>query len=440
MKLPRTFRLQDLGCKVNQYETQVFREGLCSLGLMEASDGEAADLCVVNSCSVTVSGGAASRGVVRKLIRENPEAKVLVTGCYAESDQDICQSIEGVTRAFGNKEKSSIVPFVAHELLQMEGQLPELPTGISRFAGHTRAFVKIQDGCRDNCTFCIIPSLRGELESRPLADIVLEVQRLVESGYREVVFTGVHLGYYGWGSDGSQGVVPLLEAMKGVDGLERVKLSSIEVHEIDDRLLDVFFSDARFVPHFHLPLQAGSDKTLQRMRRKYNTSRFREAVEALRQHCADVALTTDIIVGFPGETDDDFQDSLAFARSMEFSKIHVFPYSVREGTPAATAPSHVPSSVIRERAQAMGAADAEMARVYRSRFLGRVVSVLVEERRVSDEGHLTGLTDRFVRVQMKGPDEWMGQIVKIRLLEEKDGSLWGRDPAESPLEPNLPIS
>ena len=437
MRTPRTFRLQDLGCKVNQYETQLFREGLLGLGLSEASEAEAADVCVVNSCSVTLSGGAASRSVVRRLIRENPDAAVLVTGCYAESDREVCDAIEGVTRSFGNKEKDKLVGFVARELLQMEGELPDLPNGISHFMGHTRAFVKIQDGCRDNCTFCIIPSLRGELKSRTIADVVTEVERLVASGYREVVFTGVHLGYYGWKMEGSHGLCDLLEAMRGIDGLERVKLSSIEVHEIDDRMLEIFFSDPRFVPHFHLPLQSGSDGTLQRMRRKYNIKRFREAVRAIRERCSDAAITTDVIVGFPGETVEEFEESLGFAREMRFAKMHIFPYSIREGTPAATAPNHVHSQEKKERAQAFAQLDDELAEAFRCQFIGRTEAVLIEERRRSESGRLTGLTDRFVRVEVDGPDDWMGQIVDLQLVASDEGVLVARPFEGSPTGPTL---
>lgn len=411
----RRFRLQHLGCKVNQYETQVIREGFRALGLEEAARDEDGDLFVLNTCSVTEQSGAKSRHAVRSFLRKSPDARVLVTGCYAESDPEICAAIEGVDRGFGNKEKTGIVPWVARELLGMEGELPELPKGVSEFTGRTRAFVKIQDGCRDRCTFCIIPSLRGDVTSRPEAEILEELGRLARHGFREVVFTGIHLGYYGFDREDPHAVRTLLEKTRQIEGLERVKLSSIEVHEIDEGLVDLFASDPTFfVPHFHLPLQAGADRTLRRMRRRYNVERFRGAVRLLRSRLENPAITTDVIVGFPGETEEDFRASHDFCAEMDFAKMHIFPYSVRRDTPAAEMDDHIHPEEMKRRKRALAELDDAMAERYRAGFLGETLPTLVESRRNPRTGLLTGLTERFVRVDFEGGDELMNEIVPVR--------------------------
>ncbi|HGY91823.1 MAG TPA: tRNA (N(6)-L-threonylcarbamoyladenosine(37)-C(2))-methylthiotransferase MtaB [Planctomycetes bacterium] len=421
----RSFRVGEVGCKVNQWEGQWLREGLVALGLEESSEQELADLFVVNSCSVTGSGGSKSRHMIRRLVRQNPGARVIVTGCYAVSDEEVCRNLPGVVAVFGNEDKDAIVPWVAREILGMDGPLPDLPRGISRFQGHTRAFVKIQDGCRDHCTFCIIPSLRGAIRSRSQEDLLEELRRLVACGYKEVVFTGVHLGYFGWDLDEDDALIRLLRAARTVDGLERVKLSSIEVHEITEELVQLFAEDPFYLPHFHLPLQAGCDRTLRRMRRKYSTERFRSAVRRLRAAIPDPCITTDVIVGFPGETDEDFDASFAFCREMSFAKMHIFPYSVREGTPAAEYAGKVAPEAIKDRKGRLAALDDVMADHYRRAHLDRVAPTLIEDR-PGHSGSLTGLTDRFLRVDLDGPDALRGRIVPVRLEAVEGDRLRGR--------------
>ncbi|MEZ6196075.1 MAG: tRNA (N(6)-L-threonylcarbamoyladenosine(37)-C(2))-methylthiotransferase MtaB [Planctomycetota bacterium] len=416
MSSVRRFRLHFLGCKVNQWETQWLREGLRALGLDEAEEGEPGDLVVLNSCSVTGQGGARSRHALRALRRENPAARLVVTGCYAESDPEVCAAIAGVDRVFGNGEKGAIVPWVARELLGMDGELPELPRGISAFAGRTRAFVKIQDGCRDRCRFCIIPTLRGEVRSRGEDEIVAELERLAAAGHREVVFTGIHLGYYGFDRREPGALVSLLRRAREVRGLARAKLSSIEVHEIDDALVELFAGDPEFfVPHFHLPLQAGCDRTLARMSRRYTTRRFRAAVDLLRSRLEEPALTTDLIVGFPGETAEDFEASRAFCEEIDLAKIHVFPFSPREGTPAASDPDRVPPAEMARRKRVMAELDDAGAARFRRRFLGRSVSVLVERGRELRSGRRVGLTDRFCRIEFPGPAGIGGELRTVRV-------------------------
>ncbi len=381
-----------------------------------APDGAGSDLFVLNTCSVTEHSGTKSRHALRHQQRLNPNAEMLVTGCYAESDRERVEEIEGVTRAFGNKEKQGLVPWVARELLGMEGELPEMPKGISEFAGHTRAFVKIQDGCRDHCTFCIIPALRGDVQSRGEEEIIEELLRLVDSGYKEVVFTGIHLGYYGFDRQDPEAMMRLLRRTREIPGLRHAKLSSVEVHEISDELIDLFAeSPDFFLPHFHLPLQAGCDATLKRMRRRYNVDRFRRSVAQLRERLDRPAITTDVIVGFPGESRGDFEDSYRFCEEMNFAKMHIFPYSVRRGTLAETMPDHVPHEVLAQNKRLLADLDDAMASEFRELWVGSEVPALIEGRRNPQTGQLTGLSDRFVRVDFDGGDELMNEIIPIRV-------------------------
>ncbi|MAG55747.1 MAG: tRNA (N(6)-L-threonylcarbamoyladenosine(37)-C(2))-methylthiotransferase MtaB [Planctomycetes bacterium] len=421
----KTFNVEFLGCKVNAWEIEALREGFRHLGLSEATDGQA-DIYVLNTCSVTANAGSTSRNRIRRARRGNPDTQVLVTGCYAESDPERIEGIGGIRRIFGNEQKDGIVPFVAHELLGLDADAPLPAYRITRMGDQTRAFVKIEDGCDDNCTFCIIPTLRGGARSRDPDEIVEEVNDLVRSGHHEIVLTGVHIGYFdeGQGTRGSA-LIRLLRRLARIPGLERLKLSSIEVHEITPELVALFASDPVFAPHFHLPLQAGSDRTLARMRRKYSTRTFRERVAALREHVADPAISTDVIVGFPGETDEDFAETLSFCREMAFMKIHVFPYSVREGTAAAEFPDHVAPEVLDARKHALLALEGDLGARWRAGFVGQDVTVLVEGRRDAHSGWLTGLTDRYLRVHVDGPDRLFGTLVPATVTRVVDGAVTG---------------
>ena len=407
------FLVDFLGCKVNQYEAEALREGFERLGMRAAKSAGEAELYVLNSCSVTGHAGATTRKQMRRALRKNPQVQVLVTGCYAESDRELLEAMPGVVRVFGNGEKEAILPFVAERWLGLPAYPASLPS-LSR-SSQTRAFVKIEDGCDDRCSFCIIPRLRGPARSRGEDEIVAEVEGLVCAGHLEVVLTGVHLGFYGKESgDPRRALRRLLERLLAIEGLARLKLSSIEVHEIDEAFLDLVASSPRFAPHFHLPLQSGCDGTLRAMRRKYNTATFRSRVRAIRERFDRPALSTDLIVGFPGESELDFAQSLRFAEEMEFMKIHVFPYSPREGTEAAARSDAVPDRVIRERATAVGQLDEACGDRWASSFEGETIEILVEGRRDPLRGLLSGLSERYLRAVVSGPDELMGRLVSVR--------------------------
>lgn len=415
----RTFRVEHLGCKVNQYEARALEEGLSRLGLQPAGPGGPADLHVLNTCSVTEHAGATSRKLVRRSVRESPGATVLVTGCYAESDRQRVEHIPGVTRVFGNAEKEGLLGWVASDLLHLP-----LDAGAARFritggGGQTRAFVKVEDGCDDRCTFCIIPRLRGPARSRPEDEVVAEVRDLVRAGHQEVVLTGVHLGYYGKETGSPRKALPaLLRRLVKLPGLHRLKLSSIEVHEITSELVALFASEPVLSPHLHLPLQSGSDNVLRLMRRKYNRRLFLERVLTLRERLVEPALSTDVIVGFPGEGDADFEDTLEVVRRAGFMKVHVFPYSPRAGTAAAGLEGALPAEIVAARKQRLLEVDALQGAAFRRGFLGRRVEVLVEGRRDSATGLLTGLTERYLRVLLPGPDRLQGHLVDVRVLRD----------------------
>src|SRR4051794_37246657 len=339
----RTCRLVTLGCKVNQYETQYVKEALEINGYREADDGEAADLCVVNTCTVTSEGDAKSRTAVRRLHQRNPGASIVVMGCYATRDSAAVAKLPGVVRVVTDK---ATLPT---ELADFG--VTTMPAGITRFDDHQRAFVKVQDGCLLNCTYCIIPSVRPTLRSRPPAEIAAEVSRLAEAGYREVVLTGIHLGHYGL--DLSRGrpkaewcrLWHLLERLARLPGDFRIRLSSLEAAEARDDLVRVLAEQPRLCPHLHLCLQSGSDRVLARMKRRYRSAGFLERCRRIREALDAPALTTDVIVGFPGETDEDFEATCRVVREAGFARLHLFSYSPREGTPAAEWGQTVPPGV-----------------------------------------------------------------------------------------------
>ncbi len=416
----KTCRLVTLGCKVNQYETQLVQEALEAGGYRAAGPGERADLCVVNTCTVTGEADAQARQLIRRLARANPGAAVAVMGCYATRDPDTVRRLPGVTHVFPDKRR------LAEELRPFG--ITGMPAGISRFDDHQRAFVKVQDGCLLNCTFCIIPQVRPVVRSRPIEEIEAEVARLVASGYREIVLTGIHLGHYG--IDLSRGrpkaewtrlwhLIDRLAYPRGSQtrpvawGDFRIRLSSLEAAEVRDDLIAAIVRNPRVCPHLHLCLQSGSDAVLARMKRRY---RVRSYLERVRQICRAVdcpAITTDVIVGFPGESDADFEATCTVARQVGFAKMHIFPFSPRKGTPAAEMPDQVPPPVVAERRARLMALDHELSNAYQRQLLGRELEVLVE--RVSDRpGHVLGTACRKVTVELPGGPELRRQLIAVR--------------------------
>jgi threonylcarbamoyladenosine tRNA methylthiotransferase MtaB len=400
MNATRTCRLFTLGCKVNQYETQYVKEALEANGYREAGAAEPADLCVVNTCTVTMEGDAKSRQLIRRLAATEPRAEIVVMGCYATRAPDEVARLPGVTRVITDKEK------LAEELRPFG--VVKMPRGISRFDGHQRAFVKVQDGCLLHCSYCIIPSVRPTLRSRPVAEIVEEVERLVSGGCQEIVLTGIHLGHYG--IDLSKGrpkaewrrLWHLLDCLAELPGDFRIRLSSLEAAEVREDLVFALARHPRICPHLHLCLQSGSDRILGLMKRRYRSAGFLERCRRLRQALDQPAFSTDVIVGFPGETDADFEATCRVVREVGFSRIHVFSYSPRRGTPAAELAARVAPAVVAERRKRLRELEQELAEQYAHELLGRRLDVLVEGADPERPGFVRGTSCRYLPVAFVG--------------------------------------
>jgi threonylcarbamoyladenosine tRNA methylthiotransferase MtaB len=426
----RTCRLVTLGCKVNQYETQYVREMLEGAGYVAAAEGQPADLCVINTCTVTSEGDAKGRQIIRRLHQHNPGAAIVVMGCYATRDPVAVRRLPGVTTVVTDKRRLL-------EDLQPFG-VTAAPAGISRFDDHQRAFVKVQDGCLLNCSYCIIPTVRPTVRSRPVDEIEQEIGRLIAAGYREVVLTGIHLGHYG--IDLSRGrpkaewvrLWHLLERLTRLPGDFRIRLSSLEAAEARDDLVRVLADQPRICPHLHLCLQSGSDRVLARMKRRYRSAGFLERCRRIRNALENPAFTTDVIVGFPGETDADFDATCRVVREAGFAKIHICSYSPREGTPAATWNEMVPPEVVRERRQRLQEIDNELTEVYARSLLGRQLDVLVESADPKRPGSVRGTSCRAVPVSLRGHlPALIRHCVPVRAVGVADGVVLGEPEPES---------
>jgi len=399
----KTFAFVTFGCKVNQYESQALRERMAAKGLDEVAPERGADLFVINTCTVTENAASEARRTVRGLAQRFPFSEITITGCAADSHAEEFLGLPGVRRVVGHDGKASLCD--DPRLTPADSAPSIFDLAISRFDGHTRAFLKVEDGCDLSCSFCIIPKVRGTAVSRPIEGAVEETKRLVGNGYRELVLTGVHLGSYGKDRAGRSLLTDLLERMLAVPGLDRVRLSSIEANEISDPLIDLMASERRLCPHLHIPLQSGDDAILRAMRRRSNARQFRAACERVAERVPDPAFTTDVIVGFPGETERQFENTMDLCREIGFSRIHAFPYSRRRGTDAALLPD-LPSRVKKERRHRLEALAAELTDAYARRFLGREVDVLLE----ADGGY----TERYLKARVAGERNTM-----VRMTVEK---------------------
>jgi len=409
-----------LGCKVNQYETQLVRESLRAGGFREAADDESADLCVVNTCTVTNTGDSKSRQVIRQLARKNPGTKTIVMGCYATRDPQAVSELPNVIEVVTDK----------RELPDVLGRfgIVDMPAGISEFEGHHRAFVKIQDGCILKCSYCIIPTVRPGLRSRRPQSIEDEIRRLVDNGYREIVISGVHVGHFGIDTNNlPPGEKPerlwdLFRRLARIPGDWRMRLSSIETVEVNDDFIKAAGDCEHLCPQFHPALQSGSDSVLQRMRRRYRVDRFLQRLDQIRDMLGnDPAFTTDVIVGFPGETDAEFEQTLETCRQARFMKVHVFPFSKRDGTPAATFENQVPPQVIKDRVQALGDLERELAlNFYRSRIDSRAEQVVLAERMCDERsGWVKGTDQWYIPTEVPGDVSDLGNFVRC-VAEDAD--------------------
>jgi threonylcarbamoyladenosine tRNA methylthiotransferase MtaB len=416
--MAKTVRFYTLGCKVNQYDAEAMLEQFLVHGYRTQDDGLPADVYVVNTCMVTGTGEQKSMQAVRRFRRENPDGELIITGCLAQHKGEQLRAT-GARLILGVQYRGEVVRLfenaleentqtVAVESLQ---HAAFEPLSIRGHQGHTRALMKIQEGCDNRCTFCIVPSVRGGIRSRPIEDIRREAEALSAAGFQEVVLTGVHLSSFGRDLPDKPSLAAAIAAAAEADGIRRIRLGSLEPVIVDDVFLQAIVKQEKLCPQFHLALQSGSDTVLARMKRRYNTEQFLRAAQKLRDGFPDAALTTDVIVGFPGETQSEFAQTVAFCRTVGFMKIHVFPYSAREGTPAAAMPDPVPKHVKDERVKQLMQAAGELSRAYRQRMLHTVQPVLIEERR--HDGILAGYTPQYISVVL--PHGRVGEIVSARL-------------------------
>lgn len=423
-----------LGCKVNQADTASMEAIFLKAGYQVVGFNEQADIYLINTCVVTNMGQRKSRQIINRAVRSNPLALTVVTGCYPQTAPDEVKNIAGVDVIIGNQERGRIVELAEQALaakqdevldnvhkITVDTQFEELAAGTE--TDKTRAFLKIQEGCNQYCTYCIIPYARGPLRSRSLDSIREEVGKLVAAGYKEVVLIGIHLGCYGKEHGGSLTLYDAVKAALSVEGLKRLRLGSLESVEVEPRLLDLMREDKRLCRHLHLPLQSGCDKILRVMHRPYDTARFKELLTEIRNTLPDIMITTDIIVGFPGETDEDFKQTLDFAAECGFAKMHVFPYSKRKGTPAEKMPQQVEDTVKQQRAAVLSELDNKMQQQAMEAVIGSNVEVLFEQ--PVDDTHIEGLAGDYLRVLVAGDAKLCGEIASVKITGRQDDFLTG---------------
>ena len=420
-----------LGCKVNQFETESMEGLFKQSGYDIVPSTNAADVYVINTCSVTSFGDKKSRQLIRRVQRLNPKAVIAVTGCYSQAAPDEVKAIEGVRVVLGTSDRANIVNYV-EQAMEEDGvidkvddimkarEFEDIP--LYEMPARTRAFLKIQEGCTNFCSYCIIPYTRGPLRSRKLESIRSEAQKLLDHGFKEIVLTGIHLGAYGKDFKDGTSLYDAAKAVLELPGLRRLRLSSLESIELSPELLELIKTNPKFSHHLHLPLQAGSDEVLKKMNRHYNRDEFTALIKNVKKSVPGVAISTDVIVGFPGETEEMFAESLEYIKTLGFARMHVFPYSPRTGTPAAKLPDQVPEPVKKNRVHRLQSLAQEMADDFHSQYLGTVQEVLFE---TNNDGITDGLTDTYIRVYTDDEVK-TGELYKVRLEKLYKDGVYGK--------------
>lgn len=422
----KTVAFHTLGCKVNQYDSQAMLELFQQAGYEPRDFSQPADVYVVNTCTVTGTGDKKSLNAVRRALRQNPAAQVVIAGCLAQRDGEKLLET-GARLVIGNARRGEVVSLLEEAVAKGQRvaavtdilRTPYEPLRISSHEGHTRAVLKIQEGCDRYCTYCIIPYVRGGIRSRAPEDIQREACRLSQAGFTELVLTGIHITSYGRDLEGKT----LLDAVRAcdVEGVRRIRLGSLEPVIVTEAFAEALQKEEKVCPQFHLALQSGCDTVLKRMRRRYTTDEFRRACALLRAAFPGCAITTDVITGFPGETEEEFAETMAFCREIAFARMHVFPYSARQGTPAAQMPNQVPKALREERARRLIAEGTDVARQYREAQIGQTVEVLVEE--TDGEGVSHGYTAQYMACAFRGGVP--GEICKALVTGTDDEGLIG---------------
>ena len=424
MKIMSTVAFHTLGCKVNHYETEAIWQLFKDANYERVEFETNADVFVINTCTVTNTGDKKSRQIIRRAIRQNPDAVVCVTGCFAQTSSAEIMEIPGVDIVVGTQDRHKLLDYIQQfqderQPINGVGNIMKNRTyeelEVPYFTDRTRASLKIQEGCNNFCTFCIIPWARGLMRSRDPEKVVEQATQLVNSGYKEIVLTGIHTGGYGQDLK-NYNLAQLLRDLDTIEGLERIRISSIEASQLTDEVIDVIGNSNKVVRHLHIPLQSGSDDVLKRMRRKYTMAHFSERLTKLHQALPDLAVTSDVIVGFPGESEDEFQETYDFIVNHHFSELHVFPYSPRIGTPAARMDNQIDEETKNVRVHKLISLSNQLAKEYASKFEDEVLEVIPEE--MGEEPHtLVGYADNYMKVRFEGDDSLIGQIVKVKIVK-----------------------
>lgn len=430
-KKMKTAAFYTLGCKVNQYETEAVEELFEKEGYTTVPFTEKADCYIINTCSVTSMSDRKSRQMIRRAKKTNPDALIAVMGCYSQTAPDEVLAIDGVNLVLGTKDKSSVVRLMG--TLKQSDKLNAVTSvkdnhtfeemHIQRCTDRTRAYIKIQDGCSQFCSYCIIPYARGPVRSRPESEIEAEVKKLADAGYKEVILTGIHAAAYGCDL-GDTSLGQLLTKLDKIDGIERIRLSSIEPMTLNREFVDKIKDCKRLCPHFHISLQSGCDETLRRMNRHYTTAQFEDVVNGLREAFPDCAITTDIMTGFAGETDEEFAQTVDFIKRIGFADAHVFQYSERRGTPAAVRPGRVPHEIREARSKKVIAITNESHNAFLNEHIGRTMDVLYETK--TKDGMYEGKTINYITVYSPSDTDISGKIIKTHLERTENGIIFGK--------------
>ena len=424
-KTPRV-AFYTFGCRLNQAETNIIQQTFQARGYPVVDYRQQPDVVVVNTCTVTENGDADTRKLVRKLVRHNPDVQIALVGCQAQVQREKLLELPNVRWVVGNARKMDFVDILENANTAepqvitptIERQSFTLPAaGLT--TSHTRANLKIQDGCDFFCSFCEIPFARGRARSRQFDDLLQEARQLADAGFKELVLTGINIGTY---RDGNHTIVEVVEALESIDGLKRLRISSIEPTTIPWALIEKMAASSKLVPHLHIPLQSGSNAILKQMKRLYTREEFATFLERVVEAVPDVCLGTDVIVGFPGETDDDFRETYRFLKAMPFAYFHVFSYSARDHAPSRKLGNAVPREVIQERSRLLRELSARKRRLFHQRFVGKSVSVLFEQQK---NGIWEGLTAHYIRVRVKHPENLKNQIRMVRITEVNDHQVTG---------------
>jgi threonylcarbamoyladenosine tRNA methylthiotransferase MtaB len=426
-----TFTITTLGCRVNQCESESIAQGLKDTGWQAAAAGHRADACIINTCSVTGKAGMQSRQVIRQLIRTNPGARIIVTGCHAQTHAEQLRAISGVTDIIGHADKHKIPAILAGAprktlvpTIDQERRFGFMPAAVA--GNHTRPSLKIQDGCDAFCTYCIVPYARGRSRSMPAATVLEQLARLKQAGYRETVLSGIHLGRWGQDLEPKSDLLALLETIQAAEAMDRVRLSSIEPAEITNDLIDFVAESDRVCRHFHIPLQSGDDTILSRMKRPYTREQFQLLVTRIRNALPDAGIGADVLVGFPGETEAAFENTVHLIESLPLTYLHVFPFSPRKGTPAATFPDPVPDRIVKNRCRQLRELGLKKKNTFYISLLGRRLQVLIEGSKDHIDGARIGTSSNFVPVHIHAPGVSGNPMVTVRIDRiGSDGCLWG---------------